>query len=256
MATLQYLDNRQIDEVLRTAVQRQAPLSITVAQADGWATLHSRMVLLRDGHLWLDYPQADADVAPRQFSPADKIGISFKLKHHKHIFTGVVAGEAAMPAQEGLSGRILVVCSPTKMHRMQRRAFLRVDVPANRVVRVAFWLGGQEAEPTKTNPERPVWFGRVTNLSAGGFQASCDDEGPKLLESGETVGVRISFGAADQTVRADAQFRHLVESDGQAHVGFQFVGLAQTAEGRQALQMIGNKTAQFHREQAAATPRR
>jgi c-di-GMP-binding flagellar brake protein YcgR len=142
------------------------------------------------------------------------------------------------------------------MHRMQRRAFLRVDVPHNRVVRVAFWLGGQDAEPTKSNPDRPVWFGRVTNLSAGGFQASCDDEGPKLLESGETVGVRISFGAADQTVRADAQFRHLIESAGKAHVGFQFVGLAQTSEGRRALQMIGSKAAQFHRETTAPAPRR
>jgi hypothetical protein len=213
---------------------------------------------LRDGHLWLDYPLPDAGEgqAPLAFSPADKIGISFKLKHHKHIFTGIVVGETTLPPQEGYSGRVMLVCSPTKMHRMQRRAFLRVDVPSNRVVRVAFWLGGQDAEPTKSNPERPVWFGRVTNISAGGFQATCDDDGPKLLESGETVGVRISFGAADETVRADAQFRHLVQEAGQSHVGFQFVGLAQTSEGRRALQMIGNKTAQFHREQAAASTRR
>jgi c-di-GMP-binding flagellar brake protein YcgR len=256
MATLQYLDNRQIDEVIRAAVQRQVPLSITVQQAGGWATLHSRMVDVRDGHLWLGYPQVDAGQTPMEFSPADKIGISFKLKHHKHIFTGIVAGEAAVPAEEGLSERIIVVCSPTRMHRMQRRSFLRVDVPPNRVVRVAFWLGGQDAEPTKSNPDRPVWFGRVTNLSAGGFQASCGDEGPSLLDSGETVGVRISFGAAEETVRADAQFRHVVEADGQAHVGFQFVGLAQSSEGRRALQMIGNKTAQFHREQAAGASRR
>ncbi len=252
MATLQHLTIRQIDEVIRSACQRRMPATITV-RADGrWSNLHARMIGVRDGHLLLELAQPEGDGHVHEFQPADRAGISFKLKHHKHIFTATVAAVETERSADGTDVRVLQACIPTKMHRMQRRAFLRAPVPANRVVRASYWVGGREFEPTSGSEDQPVWSGRVMDISAGGFQMTSADGGNDALEIGETVGVRISFGAGEETVYADAQFRHRQETDGDIHLGFQFVGLAQTSEGRRALQRIGGRAAQFHRETGAA----
>jgi len=251
MATLQQLTGRQVDEALAAAVERQTPATLTIRAGRAWANFHSRILALRDGHLWLELPTADEDGGPSwpAFAPADKVGVAFKLKHHKHIFTATVAGMEV--GSGGKADAELKLCSPARMHRMQRRAFVRADVPPQRVVRASFWLGGLEAEPAGTTPENPVWTGRVLNISAGGFQLSLGGAAPKDMEPGDSVGVRISFGAGEETVYAEAQFRHIQRANGEAHLGFQFVALAQTPEGKHALELIGTKAAEFQRQLAA-----
>lgn len=247
MANLQQLTTRQVDEALQAASQREVPATITIHSTGGWHNFHSRMLRCTGGHLWVELPSRDEEGQPRkhEFSPADKIGVSFKLKHHKHMFTATVA---AVETQDGPEHQpALKLCSPSRVHRMQRRVFERVDVPAQRVVRASFWLGGVQAEPAGVTPEHPVWSGRVINLSAGGFQLCMPGDSCEL-EIGETVGVRIIFGAGDETVYADAQFRHIHRDPGDVKFGFQFVGLGQTPEGKQALELIGSKVADFQRE--------
>jgi len=248
MASLQNLTNQQIDEVLYAAAERQIPATITVRESTGWASYHTRLVAIRQGHILLEAPSPEAGERPREFRPADKIGVSFKLKHHKHVFTGTVAETSQTTLDDGSVRRVLCVCSPTRMQRMQRRAFNRSDVPGNRIVRVSFWLGGRENEPAGTTPDQPVWSGRVVNISAGGFQLVSEHSIGDAISPGDTVGVRISFGIGEEAVYADAQFRHCLEEGGKFHLGFQFVGLGLTPEGREALQAIGSKANQFQRE--------
>jgi len=247
MAVLQHLGNQQIDEVIRSAAERQVPATVTVRGQKGWVNLRSRVLDIREGHLWLEFPTSENGSPPHEFSPADKAGVSFKLKHHKHVFTGTVAASDQTQAEDGSPIGVLRVCCPTKMHRLQRRAFIRVDVPDNRVVRASYWSGGCEAEPDPPSALQPIWFGRVSNLSAGGFQVIGDEQALAVLDVGETVGVRIIFGAGGETVYADAQFRHVQQTEGQKLLGFQFVGLAQTTPGREALQLIGSKVAEYQR---------
>lgn len=248
MATLQNLTNQQIDEVLGAAAGRQVPATITVRDEDGWTSLRTRFVALRQGHVLLELFAPEPGEQPHEFRQADKVGVSFKLKHHKHVFTGTVAEVASQRLEDGSAGTVLHVCSPTRMQRMQRRAFNRTDVPPNRVVRAAFWLGGLENEPAGTTPDQPVWSGRVVNISAGGLQLTSQQRLGDAVSAGDIVGVRISFGVGEQNVYADAQFRHALEEDGTTHLGFQFIGLGLTPQSREALQIIGTKASQFQRE--------
>jgi len=250
MATLQNLTNQQIDEVLHLAAEQQVPATITTRHEGGWASFRTRFLAMRQGHILLEMPAPEPGEQPREFRPADKVGVNFKLKHHKHIFAGTVAEAASARLDDGSVGTVLHVCSPTRMHRMQRRAFNRSDVPANRIVRAAFWLGGLENEPAGTTPDQPVWSGRVVNISAGGLQLISEQRLGEAVSIGDIVGVRISFGVGEQTVYADAQFRHTTEEDGKIHLGFQFIGLGLTPDSREALQAIGSKANQFQRELA------
>ena len=94
---------------------------------------------------------------------------------------------------------MLVICRPSRMQRLQRRAYIRAEVPPNRIVRASFWLGGRTAEPTGGSPTTPVWSGRVVNLSAGGFQLHTDAAAASDVEIGDAVGVRVVFGMGGQS---------------------------------------------------------
>ncbi len=57
------------------------------------------------------------------------------------------------------------------------------------------------------------------------------------------------FGAGAEAVFADAQVRHLDFGDPDVVIGFQFLGLAQTRQSRQALQIISKFVGEFYRQQ-------
>jgi c-di-GMP-binding flagellar brake protein YcgR len=241
MSSIQELSNQQMDEAVAEAVDRRVPVVVTVQKGRTWQIIPARALALRDLHLLLELSSAGG-AAPWEFAPAEKVGVSFKLKHHKHIFTATVVG-----LEEGKAGGVLAVCRPSRMQRLQRRAYIRAEVPANRIVRASFWLGGQTAEPTGASPTTPVWSGRVVNISAGGFQLHVDTAAAGDVEIGDMVGVRIVFGMGEQAVYADAEVRHIEPLGPKAMVGFRFLGLDQTHDGRGGLQIIATKVAEYER---------
>ena len=255
MLGLQELGIRQIREVISEAANRRVPAAMTFRGEGQWIQLHSRIIAADQERILLEIP-ADGDGTPYELSPADRVGIAFKLKHHKYICMVTVAGPQTLSLADGSATaaladdtgiQVLAICWPNQMQRIQRRAFFRAQVPRSCLVRVSFWLGGQEAEPDGTTPERPVFTGRVTNISAGGFEARTSDNLPPIIEGGYLVGVRISFGPGGKGLFADARIRHIVPEDDQFVVGLQFVGLEQTDKGKDALRLIGAKVTEFQR---------
>lgn len=246
MAAIQELDNRQMAEALHAAVDKHVPLTVMVRRDDIWLNLRSRFVGLQEGRLLVEPPSPAPGMSPSDLSAGERIGLSFKLKHHKHLFSSTVVGPGA---GEGESpGQVLIVHSPSEMQRLQRRAFLRVDVPKGRIVRAEFWLGGRKGEPVSTSLDRPRWSGRVTNISAGGLRVEAEADPTEILETGDVVGLRLVFGPGEATVYADAQCRHAQARDGKSVMGFQLLGLTETPEGKEALQTILDRVSGFARQ--------
>ncbi|MBN1553323.1 MAG: PilZ domain-containing protein, partial [Phycisphaerae bacterium] len=201
---MQELNIQQISESLNDAVERHIPLSLSV-QTDGWINLHSRFLEVRDDKLLVELPVLD-DGVPHEFVPAEKVALSFKLKHHKYLSCARVAGLDTWKLEDGTNVSVLSLCYPMQMQRLQRRSFTRVEVPEGRIVRVSFWLGDKDSEPSGSSQSSPVWSGKVADLSAGGFQAVLHEQTP--LQEGDTVGIRLAFGPGETSVYCDAQFRH------------------------------------------------
>jgi c-di-GMP-binding flagellar brake protein YcgR len=256
MPVLQELRNEQINEALAGAVERHVPLTLTVRSGGRWVNIRSRAILVRGQHFIIELPTMEDHQTPYELAPAEKCGVSFKLKHHKHIFSATVVGLERVRLKDQTEVVVACLCSPTQMQRLQRRAYERVDVPANRIVRASVWLGGMEAEPAGTSPERPVWSGRVLNISAGGFQMRTTKEAPLAVDVNDIVGVRLVFGTGQETVYADAQFRHAQPDGSMSLLGFQFVGLAESIEGQATLQFITTKVSEFLRAERYADARR
>jgi len=247
MAVLQELASDQINELIAQAGERNIPMVITISSHNAWCNLKSRALGIRGSHLLMELPYSQDGVVPHEFVPAERIGVSFKLKHHKHIFAATVVGQQRVAMEDGTELPVLAVVMPTRMQRLQRRAYIRADVPPNRIVRASFWLGGCDSEPAGTSPEHPVYCGVVRNISAGGFQLETEAAYADNIETGETVGIRLVFGASGETIYADGQFRHVEITGNKALMGFQFLGLTETPEGRVVLQVISAKVAEFQR---------
>ena len=98
------------------------------------------------------------------------------------------------------------------------------------------------------SPTTPVWAGKVTNISAGGFQLLTDASACDELDTGDNVGVRLLLGMGDQAVFTNAQIRYLESKDDKAVIGFQFIGLDQTPEGRESLSLISSRVSEFQHE--------
>ena len=247
MSVLQEIGPEQINELIQIAGERNVPMTITIRSENSWANLRSRALGTRESHLLMEMPPSNEEgVPPHEFVPAERIGVSFKLKHHKHIFAATVVGQRRVVMMDGTELPVLAVVMPTRMQRLQRRAYIRAEVPANRIVRVSYWMGGCDSEPAGTSPEHPVWFGQIKNISAGGFQVETDPGSAECLESGDAVGMRLVFCSSGETVYADAQFRHSeIINNGRALMGFQFLGLTETPEGRVVLQLISAKVSEY-----------
>ena len=248
MGNLQKLNEKQISEALIAAADRQVPVTVTIRQGEAWTNLRSRFLAIRGARLLFEPPSGPEGSRPHEFSPAEKIGLSFKHKHHKHVFSTTVIGMDKVVLAENMMVPGLALNCPTHMERLQRRAYFRAAVPENHIVRVSFWLGGRESEPSSTSPDRPVWTAIVSDVSAGGFQARTAADVALAIETGETVGLRMTFGSDGDKLFADAQFRHAdVLPDEHALLGFQFLGLAQTNDGKAALRLISKKVSEYQR---------
>jgi c-di-GMP-binding flagellar brake protein YcgR len=245
MPVLQELDGGQITSLLHEATARHVPLAVCACRDGRWLGLRSRFIAPKDNRILIEMPVDEKGACPYEFVPAEKIGISFKLKHHKHTCAATVGGVEQFELSDGTAVPVLSICWPAHMNRLQRRSYLRVDVPANRILRVSFWLGGRSAEPTGGSSEAPVWSGTAANISAGGVHVRCRPEAAAVLDVGDVVGMRLLFGLGGESIHTDAQFRRLEQTGGEVFLGFQFLGLGQTRQGVQALRVLSAKVAEL-----------
>ena len=236
MSALQELGLHEIGEVIQLACAKRTPITITLRDQRDWINLHGCLVERDAQHVVIEpHPEIPWPLTPTE---GQTVGISLKLKHHKYVFMAVVASGP---------DHILTLERPARMQRLQRRAYLRADIPPGCIVRASFWLGCRQSEPMGASPDRPVWSGRLSNLSAGGFMLNTSDTSVDVLEEGDQVGVRLLFGAGQEAIYADASIRHVDVSGLDAEIGFQFVGLEQSEEGKNVLATIGQKVVLFQK---------
>jgi len=245
MPIVQRLRTGQMAECLSEAVGREIPVLLTCRSDEQWHTLRTKILRSDTTGLWVDYPCCDFAPMP-EIAPGLQIGLSFKLKHHKHILNTVVEAVGQFALAGGEQVRAVQAAAARRMQRIQRRAYHRVGVPNNRSVLVTFWPGGLSAARSSEGIE-VAWEGWVTNLSAGGFQVRIATHGAPELEVGDLLGVQIDLGQEFQAVLADAQFRQeVIDERGVRLQGFQFVGLNESEHGQNVLRRIGELVCEFH----------
>lgn len=246
MSVIQDLSKKQILECLSEAIRRGVPATMTCRVGSDWQNLHTRMIHQAAEGLWLAYPTSATGPVP-EIAAGLAVGLSFKLKHHKHIVNTTVEEVAVLELGDGQKGPALRVPVPYRVYRVQRRAYNRVEVPRNRSVLATFWRGGLPAA-AQANQMGLTWEAWVTNVSAGGFQVRLSGRNAPELEVGDLFGVRIDLGQDFKDVVINAQFRQQHDDErGVTYQGFQFIGLHESSRGREMLRRIAGVVCEFQR---------
>jgi hypothetical protein len=253
MPNFQQLSNDQINDAIRGAVELRVPIVITYRNDELWMTFYSRFVATDGSHFTIEMPHNEKG-GQQTWSPADRIGVSFKYRHYKYVCSATLAGPTTIQDENGDVREVLSVVSPTQMHRLQRRVYKRVSIPSEESVRATVWLGGSDTRPDSNAPESQSWDGFVDNLSAGGFHMFCQYDVDRLPRIGDEVGLRMSFGSNEEPCLADAMIRHVQRLDDGVSLGLQFLGLSQTRHGRATLSRISSKVAYYLKVENGQVP--
>lgn len=224
--------------IVAEAIARGLRVTITVRIGEGWRSYRSEMVAgaLDSGRLTIKAP-LDRDGHPM---PPDAMNepwtVCFRLGHKKFSFAGTIADECRAPGTEPGT----VIHWPDHLVQMRRRSFQRAAPPKGAVIAVRFWKAGTPST------SRDVRYAELENLSAGGISLNgsrVDD-----LHLGDTFECLFAPKPGVAPIVAEVVLRHR-EAAGTARcsLGFQFIGLEQTDEGRQTLEKIARLVRDFQR---------
>ena len=229
---------------MESAVRKNIPVQASVKSV-GWQNMPSRFISLDDTRIYIEMPECPAG-KDLVFTPAESIDLQFKLNHFKHQAQTRIVGIETMETEDGFLKQVLCVCYPLHMQKIQRRKFTRVKVPAGQNPQANF-IFGADSDSTENIS---IFSGKVFNISAGGFQADLPLKALEKFGMSDTFRVQMFFDKFEPPVFVDAQYRHCCVSprnEHQATVGFQFVGLTHSQNGREAIRAIDTKIREYQK---------
>ena len=240
MACFQILSEEDTKQAIDWAAKRKMPLTVTVRDHNRWLTCESWLVGRSNGFMWIDYPMFEGEPLGGHFQIGEKINVIFRVYQRRCVFAVTVLGRAPHVLTDGSKSTALKVTFPESMQRVERRREDRVQMPASQIARATFWLGGRDVRPAIDSLERPVWSGKVVNLSKGGAYVRASLEAAKYLEVGDLMGFCFSVGEGEdrEEIVVDAQFRHSQPDSEMALLGFEFIDLGESEEARESLDLL------------------
>lgn len=240
MSGTRTIPKSQADSILADAVHDQQRLVLTHHTSQGWRLLKGRFVV---GSLEAD--SVTAEIASGELpadasapSPQEAIGCTFRAGHRKCMF-----GANVLRVERNAEHFRLTFERPRDLQQLQRRAFERVPPPKGAVIAVRFW---RQSEDVVNPDQRTVRHGQLEDISAGGMRIRVPD--PKDIETDVTYRCVFTPRQGRPAFLLDAMLRHRAAvEDGRTCLGFQFIGLETTAEGRDLLDRLARFVAHLHR---------
>ncbi|MCG3138515.1 MAG: Flagellar brake protein YcgR [Phycisphaerae bacterium] len=250
MTQLINVEDEKKDQILTEAADRHTPIVLSHRLDAGWVTYKSQFLQADSaGHfLIITQPLAEPGQAPPELVPGDKIGISFRRGHKKCMCSVEVERLLTFDAGESVMIPALQIPWPIKLQEMQRRVYYRAQVPSGRRIEVHLWDGCINDLSPADLKNRPHHIGLLMDLSAGGCRVIFDVSRDPCLEVGDTVAIQFQPDPRTTPIALEAMYRHsepLPQS--KLALGFQFVGLELTPEGRRLLQNLSRVVSAFMR---------
>ncbi len=238
MSTLQVIPEDRVAEVIDVLASSRGPAILSIQRPRGWRTFkvyHS----LADRQA--DTIQLSASDERREHEPfvpdvGEAVGVSFRFGHKKCMFS-----TAIQAAKTTSSGFDVTLDWPKKISQLQRRAYERAKPPAGAVIPVRFWL--DDAVASTGDEPRDVRHGQLANISAGGMSVQTAESTD--VETDRSYRCIFSPKQGARSLIVDTTLRHREGISGRAVLGFQFVGLEATAEGRKQLERVARVVSRF-----------
>ncbi len=226
-------------DLFERAVRTGAIAQITTRAEDAWHTFKSRF-LEHDPvrrYFVLDYVAAgEARLPP--LSLGQYVGVSFRHSSRKILLSTVVEAKGRFVTPDRSEIAAIRYRWPDAITELQRRAFYRTPIPADRTIVANLWVGGTARRETAQGSPLEIVTGRLVDISCGGCLVRLATSAAHW-DLNACLGMEIDFRDAQPPLQLDACYRSF-RTDGQAGVlvAVQFVGLEMTVGGNLALQRL------------------
>ena len=237
MAILSTLTGSEVANAIGGAAKDKVGVTVTVYHQDRWLTFNSDMLDASGESVWITYPQSGHGPADCEFSPGQRVGVTFRSGFQRFLFSARIA------AVEESGTRALQFDLPEELQVTQRRVGVRVEMPALATVEASIWLGGSQVKLDEPDVVVPVWSGRVLDLCEGGCYIRTNREVSRYIEVGDIVGLQLTIGEGEaiEHILIDAQFCRSDPDGEMSMVGLQFIGVDDSEQIRGAHEKIRAK---------------
>ncbi len=241
MTRMMQLTDKRTRDLLTDSIEKQAQISVTHRFPDGWRQFRSAFVtcLPDEEKILIATPVVQDEHTPSPPAVGSVLGISFRVGHKKCMF------ETTRVPHAGETDEAIAIRWPAELQQLQRRAYERSAPPQGSIVSVKFF----RTAPEPATPARETRYGELEDLSAGGIRVNAANA------DGLTIGHTFEClfaprpGAAPICCEVVLKHREAAER-GRASLGFQFIGLETSNEGRETLTRLARIASEFQR----ATP--
>jgi c-di-GMP-binding flagellar brake protein YcgR len=241
MRKRKFIVGRECEQALQLAQEKQFLMTVTNKnENDNWQVFKSKILAMQPNRMTISLSPPGAENSPTEPSPGQEIALTFKKGYNKCLFTTRVISCGQFQMEPGVTVPSIVVYKPEQIEKIQRRTFERIEVPTGDKVTVSF---------CPCDDLEDKHHGQLLNLSAGGLGVKVlASEAPSWPNDRQC---QLSFVPlpGQEPIVLQSRFRHTTDTthDGYALLGFQFMGLELTEQGRAILHRIGRVTTVYER---------
>lgn len=237
---MQATDKTRHNDVLVESIREHRHAILTVDGPQGWRTIKGEFDSGSPGSgtLTVRLLNADDDIAAIGAGANKPLGCTFRLNHKKCMF-----GTTITSVDSSSGSAVVALLWPDNMQLLQRRAYERSTPPPETIVAVRFW---QENGSSTSSETRVVRHGQLDDISAGGMRIKVAHANEIELETSYRCAFTPRPGKPSFLLEAICRHREAVDQ-GRASLGFQFVGMEATADGRRMLNRLARLVNHFQR---------
>jgi c-di-GMP-binding flagellar brake protein YcgR len=231
------------------AVREQALVVLTLQDDHGWQTFKSRFLERDANHRFfvLDF-QAHEDETLPDISPGQYIGVSFRYKSRKIMFSTVIEAKGRYVLDDQTSIAAIRYRWPQSMTELQRRAYFRTPVPPGTTVAASLWEGGTEARVAAQQGALQLVSGSIVDMSCGGCLVQLSEGNAPSWRENTTLGIELQLPDGKPPIVVNGNFRGArLGEDGTLRIAVQYVGLELSVDGRVILQRLAATIQRLHR---------
>ncbi len=247
MAQRNYVTGMDCRRLLDEAVEKRLFAKITDKDDGRWEMYRSSFLGTQGNRLVLTQPTGEHPQQAVELAQGQNIAISFKKGYNKCLFITRVVGHGLYEVEPGIKMPTITILRPDCIEKLRRRAFNRVDAPDSMQIAVTM-------RPMDTSQANTECTALLKNLSAGGMAVEMPQADAQSLLADQQFVLEFVPLMDQGSLQVPARLRHItdVPDSDRSSLGFQFIGLDASSEGRNTLRRLGRIVSVFQRQQPIA----
>ena len=142
MAKRKFVVGLEARQLLQTAVDKRMFATVTAKSGSRWQVRKSSFLALRSNRLWLSVPAHQPGEIPMELTGGQQVAITFKRGYYKCIFATRLIAREQFELDSGGQMPAMIIAQPEQIEKIQRRAYDRVETPADQEIQVSMTFDG------------------------------------------------------------------------------------------------------------------